>query len=164
MRGTDPWGRRRREPEPLLPMAKKTYDSAAPDRGLGSGEDLRPFSFFDDAFNTTFISTIGKTCGRMVRFLQLQTVPFAPDLASRNIRLCFSDPDSKRQTKLLFESALSLGRGLPQAFHPVFALKSPTLLSACCYKICSISMSRILFLASGVGFFRLVALLDVRYL
>lgn len=75
-----------------------------------------------------------------MRSLQLQTVPLLRHLASRNIRLCFSDPDSKRQTKLLFESALSfLGRGLPLLSIRSFALKSPTLLSACCYKICSIS-------------------------
>lgn len=61
-------------------------------------------------------------------------------LASRNIRLCFSDSDSRRQTKLLFESAFSLlGRGLPMLSIRSFAFESPTLLSACCYKICNVN-------------------------
>ena len=51
---------------PLLPMAKKTYDLLFKllligDSGVGKTCVL--FRFSDDAFNTTFISTIGKTCG-----------------------------------------------------------------------------------------------------
>lgn len=50
-------------------MAKKTYDLLFKllligDSGVGKTCVL--FRFSDDAFNTTFISTIGKTHGRMV--------------------------------------------------------------------------------------------------
>lgn len=67
-------------------MAKKTYDLLFKllligDSGVGKTCVL--FRFSDDAFNTTFISTIGKTCGRMVwgsvaasRFLLFQTSCF----------------------------------------------------------------------------------------
>lgn len=50
-------------------MAKKTYDLLFKllligDSGVGKTCVL--FRFSDDAFNTTFISTIGKICGRVV--------------------------------------------------------------------------------------------------
>lgn len=50
-------------------MAKKTYDLLFKllligDSGVGKTCVL--FRFSDDAFNTTFISTIGESCGRTV--------------------------------------------------------------------------------------------------
>ena len=50
-------------------MAKKTYDllfKLLLIGDSGGGTTCVLFRFSDDAFNTTFISTIGKTCGRMV--------------------------------------------------------------------------------------------------
>lgn len=67
-------------------MAKKTYDLLFKLLLIGDsgvGKTCVPFRFSDDAFNTTFISTIGKTCGKMVYglgsckpFLLLQTSCF----------------------------------------------------------------------------------------
>lgn len=76
-----------------------------------------------------------------MRSLQLQTVPFTPDILLPVIYAFVSViPIPSDRPKLLFESALSfLGRGLPMLSIRSFALKSPTLLSACCYKICSIN-------------------------
>lgn len=64
-------------------MAKKTYDLLFKllligDSGVGKTCVL--FRFSDDAFNTTFISTIGKTCGRTVWGLcSREPFSFMPD-------------------------------------------------------------------------------------
>lgn len=90
-------------------MAKKTYDLLFKllligDSGVGKTCVL--FRFSDDAFNTTFISTIGKTCGRMVVGLCChEPFSFFPDILLPGIYAFVSViPIPDDRSKLVLES------------------------------------------------------------